>query len=323
MQQDVPETHDARADGAALAAAAALASVAAAASAASAGQQLRWLHVTLCYSLPARSFHAAVCGACCCVGADVPIAADGACPRVHGQWRCLLCSALIRSRQPHRPHKGGRAHVACTMRHSRAAAAPAALTPRGKRPCNALQPTQRRTRRSAACVAVAAVLSSACCPPTLSHRTYVRAARLCCAVCPRTRPLAPHTPSSPQSLLARWRSSALLLPRASLGLLPCRVQRSAAQWSALLARRQSRASAWLRGAAGHRLQGLLLLTLRVCCHCAHSRLRRASLPSFALSSRAACSSLLSARSAAALPALCLATRAPHCWRFLPLACPLR
>jgi hypothetical protein len=232
MQQTVPDTHNAQADGAALAAAAALASVAAAASAAAAGQQHRWLHVTLCYSPPAGSLHDAVCVVLECA------AVRSVCHRLDasGKLLCELCPRRLSECGPHRPHGGGRAHVACIMRHNRAVTAPTTPTPRSKWPYNALKPTQRRARRCTARAAVAAALSSACCPPTLSHRTHVHAASLCCAAGHRTRPLAPHTPSSPQSFLARLRGSRLLLSLESRGLLPWQAQHSAAQSSALLAR---------------------------------------------------------------------------------------
>jgi hypothetical protein len=187
MQQDMSDAHDAQADSAALAAAAALASVAAAAAAAASGQQLRWLHVTLCYSPPACSFHDAVCGACCCTGETlVPAGLHARCDAT-GYQLCELCPTRLHRGGPHRPHGGGRAHQSCIKALGRVAAAPTTPSPRSKRPYSALKPTQRWRRRCTARVVVAAVPSSACCPPTLSHCTHVRAASLYCASCRRAR----------------------------------------------------------------------------------------------------------------------------------------
>jgi len=163
MQQNMSDAREAQADVAALAAAAALASVAVAAAEVAAGQLLRWLHVTLCYSPPARLFHAAMRGACCCVGASAAKCRDRAMQQADGHWLCMLCPARIEFKQPHRPFGGGRAHIACIMRLNRAAA-PATSTPRTKRPYSALKPTQKWQRRCKARVAVTVVLDTIGCP---------------------------------------------------------------------------------------------------------------------------------------------------------------
>jgi hypothetical protein len=106
------------------------------------------------------SSDAAVCGQCCCVGAG--LAHTGL--QADGRVGCALCSKRIRSREPHRPHAGGRAHDTCVRRLSRASAAPVTPKPRSKRPYSALKPTQQWQRRCKARVAVAEVLDTIGCP---------------------------------------------------------------------------------------------------------------------------------------------------------------
>jgi hypothetical protein len=79
-------------------------------------------------------------------------------PRVDGHWLCALCGVIIRSRDAHRPHAGGRAHVTCIARLNRATAAPITPLPRAKRPYELLGPTQKWKRRKAAAAAVTQVL---------------------------------------------------------------------------------------------------------------------------------------------------------------------
>jgi hypothetical protein len=79
-------------------------------------------------------------------------------PRVDGHWLCALCGVIIRSRDAHRPHAGGRAHVTCIARLSRAKATPSTPVPRVKRPYEQLGPTQRRGRRRIATEAIAETL---------------------------------------------------------------------------------------------------------------------------------------------------------------------
>jgi hypothetical protein len=71
---------------------------------------------------------------------------------------CARCGVIIRSRDAHRPHGDGRAHNACIIKHSRAAAVPSTPVPRVKRPYELLGPTQKRARRRMAREAVADVL---------------------------------------------------------------------------------------------------------------------------------------------------------------------
>ena len=78
--------------------------------------------------------------------------------RADGHWLCVLCPAIIRSREPHRSHGAGRAHDKCIKRQERAAAPTAAPLQRTKRPFDTLGPTQKRERRQKAKEAVAEVL---------------------------------------------------------------------------------------------------------------------------------------------------------------------
>ena len=77
---------------------------------------------------------------------------------------CSVCSKQIQSKQPSRPHGGGRAHKACIQRSARAAAASSTPVPRTKRPYESLKPTQRWERRTKARAAVEEELEDIGCP---------------------------------------------------------------------------------------------------------------------------------------------------------------
>lgn len=224
---------------------------------------------------------------------------------------------------PSRPHGSGRAHIACIMRHSRAAAAPATPKSRSKHPYSALKPTQKWIRRCKARVAVAQVLSDVSGPPQLSCRIRTHALRVCCAFSLRIRSLVPHTPSSPPSSMMRSHSSPLLLSLALLGPLRCPMQHSRAQPSAPLVRTQNKTSTSLPDAAPQCQLRPSLFGCLPAFRDVHCRLRCFSLHSFTLGRCTASPSLLSACSAAVLSALCFVACAQRSWRNLPLACSLR
>lgn len=148
MQLGVSDTDVTMIDAIALGAAAALASVAAAAASATTGQQRGWDDARHCPDARLCSCSVLLCTACNDTGAvltrthrDVAIKADG-----HDV--CVICSHQIAKRKLGRPHGGGRAHVTCISRSTRAAAADASPIPRTKRPYESLAPTQRWMRRT-------------------------------------------------------------------------------------------------------------------------------------------------------------------------------
>ena len=164
MQLGAPDTDVAMVDAFAVGAAAALASVATAAADATTGQQRGWRRVPACSTARLRSSDASACAACGAVGA--------AAMRANARTRrggpppasCSVCSKQIQSKQPSRPHGGGRAHKACIQRSARAAAASSTPVPRTKRPYESLKPTQRWERRTKARAAVEEELEDIGCP---------------------------------------------------------------------------------------------------------------------------------------------------------------
>jgi len=120
----------------------------------------------MCPDASTCSCDALVCAACWCAGAEVSIAVDRTRQRPDGHWWCMLCPALIRPRQPDRPHGNGRAHDTCVRRVNRAAAPPRTPIPRTKRAYDTLQPTQQWKRKQKLRSAIAAAEQEAGCPLT-------------------------------------------------------------------------------------------------------------------------------------------------------------
>jgi hypothetical protein len=67
--------------------------------------------------------------------------------RPDSHWFCMLCPAIIRSRQPSRPYGAGRAHNACLLRCKRAIAPVISPIIRSKRAYDTLKPSQQYNRR--------------------------------------------------------------------------------------------------------------------------------------------------------------------------------
>ena len=92
------------------------------------------------------------------------IAVDRTLQRADGHWLCMLCPALIRAKQPSRPHAGGRAHNSCLLRQARAATPVKAPVQRFKRPYVSLGRTQRWKRRKQALAEISDTLKQTGCP---------------------------------------------------------------------------------------------------------------------------------------------------------------
>ena len=92
------------------------------------------------------------------------IAVDRTVQRADGHWLCMLCPAIIRSREPHRPHGAGRAHDTCIRRLSRAMAPSSKPILRWRRPYDSLKPTQKRERRKQLRAAVTEAQERVGCP---------------------------------------------------------------------------------------------------------------------------------------------------------------
>jgi hypothetical protein len=260
---------------------------------------------------------------CCCTGeALVPAGSHVHCD-ASGFRLCELCPTRLNRSGPHRPHGGGRAHIACIMRYNRANAAPNTPTPRTKRPYSALKPTQKWQRRCKPRVAVTEVLSNVSCSPKFSSRTHARVPGLCRASYRRLRSLMLHRPASLLPSLARSHS----LPAAPLaGDAGTISMPNAAEQSAVIstihacAEQGSRAATWRCRSTPTSSIAARLLACRRSVHC---RMCRVSLPSLTLHRCIASPSLHSARFAAVFSALCLVACTQRCWRNLPLACSLR
>jgi hypothetical protein len=164
MQLVSSDTDVAMVDACELAAAAALASVATAAGDSIPSQKRGWRHVTLCYSVSLCSFDVLLCVAFDVAGEKLVIDRDYSQPGANGLWRCKLCDHRIAGKQPSRPREGGRAHIVCIMRASRAVTPTSSPAPRTKRPYESLKPTQRWVRRTRARAAVEEVLEKIGCP---------------------------------------------------------------------------------------------------------------------------------------------------------------
>ena len=92
------------------------------------------------------------------------IAVDRTRQRPDGHWLCMLCAALIRSKQPDRSCGAGRAHKACIVAQERRAAAASTPPARTKRPYDTLGPTQQWKRRREMRAAVTTAEQGVHCP---------------------------------------------------------------------------------------------------------------------------------------------------------------
>lgn len=107
--------------------------------------------------------------ACCCAGAELPLAAAGTSSSDGKCIQCTLCCKQIRARQPDRPYGAGRAHQSCIKAQNRHAVATHTPVQRSKRPYDTLQPTQQYKRRKQLHSAITDASQQIGCPVETLH----------------------------------------------------------------------------------------------------------------------------------------------------------